>query len=224
MSPVASALASITGSCNCGTNTVVMSRTRSVHAASAPSSARASGLSNAIRSPQHRDENGPSSIVLAQSSRIGASRSGSITGIVIPTCTTAIVARRPGLTRTGSMRVMPITTTSVQHIRLTVTDITRSRAFYEGVFGWPVALEVPAGADAEIREKLWFLYEGVLYRAGEMLVGLRPVANDRFDENRAGLDHLAFLVSTKAELDAAAAHLDELGVAHEPVKDIGTSH
>ena len=119
---------------------------------------------------------------------------------------------------------MPITTTSVQHIRLTVTDITRSRAFYESVFGWPVALEVPAGADAATREKLWFLYGGVLYRAGQMLVGLRPVANDRFDENRVGLDHLAFLVSTTAELDAAAAHLDELGVAHEPVKDIGTSH
>src|SRR3954453_7527820 len=91
------------------------------------------------------------------------------------------------------MRVMPITTTSVQHIRLTVTDITRSRAFYESVFGWPGALEGPAGADAETREKLWFLYGGVLYRAGQMLVGLRPVADDRFDENRVGLDHLAFL-------------------------------
>jgi glyoxylase I family protein len=119
---------------------------------------------------------------------------------------------------------MPINTTSIQHIRLTVTDIMLSRKFYDSVFGWPVALEVPADADAETREKLRFLYDGILYRAGDLLVGLRPVANDRFDENRAGLDHLAFRVSTKAELDAAAVHLDDLGVAHEPIKDIGTSH
>src|SRR3954451_7343178 len=100
------------------------------------------------------------------------------------------------------MSVMPINTTSVQHIRLTVTDIAWSRAFYESVFGWPVALEVPADADAETREKLWFLYDGVLYRAGEMLLGLRPTTDST--KTRVGLDHLAFLVSTKAELDAAA--------------------
>ena len=100
MSPVASALASITGSCSCGTTTVVTSRTRSVHAASAPSSVTASGLSNAIRSPQHSDENGPSSMALAQALSVAASRSGSITGIVIPIRTTAILARlRAAVTR-----------------------------------------------------------------------------------------------------------------------------
>jgi glyoxylase I family protein len=119
---------------------------------------------------------------------------------------------------------MTINTSAVQHVRLTVTDIARSRTFYDNVFGWAVALQVPADADAETREKLWFLYDGVIYNTGDMLVGLRPVAQDRFDENRVGLDHLAFRVSTKADLDAAAAHLDDLGIAHEPVKDIGTAH
>jgi glyoxylase I family protein len=119
---------------------------------------------------------------------------------------------------------MTINTSAVQHVRLTVTDIARSRTFYDNVFGWPVALQVPADADADTREKLWFLYDGVIYNTGDMLVGLRPVAQDRFDENRVGLDHLAFRVSTKADLDAAAAHLDDLGIAHEPVKDIGTAH
>lgn len=122
------------------------------------------------------------------------------------------------------MRAMTINTSAVQHVRLTVTDIARSRTFYDNVFGWPVALQVPADADADTREKLWFLYDGVIYSTGDMLVGLRPVAQDRFDENRVGLDHLAFRVSTKADLDAAAAHLDDLGIAHEPVKDIGTAH
>ena len=45
-----------------------------------------------------------------------------------------------------------------------------------------------------------------------------------FDEDRVGLDHLAFRLDSTAELQAAAAHLDELGIAHEPIKDIGTSH
>ena len=56
------------------------------------------------------------------------------------------------------------------------------------------------------------------------LVGLRPVADDRFDEDRVGLDHLCLRVASKAELDAAAAHLDDLGVAHEPIKDIGQAY
>lgn len=119
---------------------------------------------------------------------------------------------------------MAINTTSIQHVRLTVTDIARSRQFYDSVFGWPAMLEVPDDADAETQEKLWFLFGGVIYRSGDMLIGLRPVADDTFDEDRVGLDHLAFGIASRAELDAAAAHLDELGIAHEPIKDIGTSY
>jgi catechol 2,3-dioxygenase-like lactoylglutathione lyase family enzyme len=116
---------------------------------------------------------------------------------------------------------MTITATGVAHVRLTVTDITRSRSFYERVFGWPVALEVPDDADDATRKQLEFLYGGVIYDLGNTLVGLRPVATDSFDENRVGLDHLAFSLADKDELDAAAAHLDAIGVRHEPVKDIG---
>jgi glyoxylase I family protein len=119
---------------------------------------------------------------------------------------------------------MAITTTSIAHIRLTVTDIARSRQFYENVFGWRVALEDPEDADGPTREALGFLFGGVIYHIGDSLVGLRPVATDRFDEDRAGLDHLAFRLNNKDELDSAAAHLDELGVAHEPVKDIGPAY
>ncbi|MGV0645643.1 VOC family protein [Mycolicibacterium sp. XJ2546] len=116
---------------------------------------------------------------------------------------------------------MAINTRSVAHVRLTVTDIERSRQFYESVFGWGVLLEIPDKADEATREALGFLFGGVIYDLGGMLVGLRPVASDRFDENRVGLDHLAFRLDSKAELDAAAEHLDALGVEHEPVKDIG---
>nr|WP_139334618.1 VOC family protein [Mycobacterium colombiense] len=119
---------------------------------------------------------------------------------------------------------MAFTSSSIAHVRLTVTDIERSRQFYESVFGWPVLIEVPENADESTRTQLSFLFGGVIYDLGGTLLGLRPVAADRFDEDRVGLDHIAFRLASKDELDSAAAHLDELGVAHEPVKDIGPSY
>jgi glyoxylase I family protein len=116
---------------------------------------------------------------------------------------------------------MPIRTSAFAHVRLTVRDIEVSRRFYDDVFALPVAFEVPDDADEQTREQLGFLYGGVIYRLGDSLLGLRPVADDRFDEDRTGLDHLAFAVGSRADLDDAAAHLDSLGVAHEGVKDIG---
>lgn len=119
---------------------------------------------------------------------------------------------------------MDFTSTSIAHVRLTVTDIERSRQFYESVFGWPVLLEVPDNADEATRNQLSFLFGGVIYDLGGTLLGLRPVAAGRFDENRVGLDHIAFRLTTRDELDSAAAHLDDLGVTHEPIKDIGPSY
>jgi glyoxylase I family protein len=109
-------------------------------------------------------------------------------------------------------------------VRLTVTDIERSRQFYESVFDWPVLLELPENADEATRNQFAFLFGGVIYDLGGTLLGLRPVAADRFHEDRCGLDHIAFRLASLDELDAAAAHLDEVGVEHEPVKDIGPSY
>jgi glyoxylase I family protein len=117
-----------------------------------------------------------------------------------------------------------LASTSIAHVRLTVTDIERSRQFYESVFDWPVLLEVPENADEATRNQFSFLYGGVIYDLGGTLLGLRPVASDRFHEDRCGLDHIAFRLASLDELDTAAAHLDEVGVEHEPVKDIGPSY
>lgn len=122
------------------------------------------------------------------------------------------------------MSGVAITTTSVAHVRLTVTDIERSRQFYESVFGWPVLFEIPDNADAATRGQLGFLFGGVIYDLGGTLIGLRPVASGRFDENCVGLDHISFRAASKAELDAAAKHLDDLSIRHEPIKDIGPSY
>ena len=116
---------------------------------------------------------------------------------------------------------MPIATQSFAHIRLTVTDIERSRAFYDDLFGLPVAVEVPADADDATREQLGFLFGGVIYRLGDSLFGLRPGGKDSFDEDRVGLDHVSFAVDSRAELDSAVALLDERGVRHDGLKDIG---
>jgi glyoxylase I family protein len=115
---------------------------------------------------------------------------------------------------------MPIATTAYSHVRLTVSDIGRSRAFYDLVFGLPVLVDLPADADPATREQLAFLFGGVIYRLGDSLFGLRPVGDDRFDENRVGLDHLCFAVEGRSDLDDAAALLDEHGIAHGGVKDI----
>jgi len=118
---------------------------------------------------------------------------------------------------------MPISIAGFAHVRLTVTDIARSRAFYEGLFNFPVAMEMPANPDDATRQAFGFLYGGVIYKVGSGLFGLRPVApvTDRFDENRVGLDHLSFAVANRADLDAAAKVLDDRAVSHGGVKDIG---
>ena len=120
---------------------------------------------------------------------------------------------------------MSIAVDGFAHVRLTVTDISRSRAFYDQVFALPVAFEVPADADEATRQQLGFLYGGVIYQLGSGLLGLRPVApdTDRFDEDRVGLDHLSFTVPDRDALQAAAARLDELGVPHGGVKDLGSA-
>jgi glyoxylase I family protein len=116
---------------------------------------------------------------------------------------------------------MAIPTAAYAHVRLTVTDIARSRSFYDDVFGLPVAVELPPDADEATKEQLSFLFGGVIYQLGDSLLGLRPVADDSFDENRVGLDHVSFAVASRDDLDDAVTTLDRLGVAHEGVKDIG---
>lgn len=116
---------------------------------------------------------------------------------------------------------MAIPTKSYSHIRLNVTDIGRSRAFYDQVFGLPVAYELPTDADATTREQLSFLFGGVIYKLGDSLFGLRPSGEDAFSEDRTGLDHVSFAVESHSDLESAKAVLDGLGVAHEGIKDIG---
>jgi glyoxylase I family protein len=111
----------------------------------------------------------------------------------------------------------------IHHLRLTVTDVARSKEFYTGLLGFDVAVESPPEGDPE-REALYpVLWGGVVMVRGGLLMGLRPVApeGDRFDEDRVGLDHLSFSVASRADLDDAVRLLDERGVAHGEIRTLG---
>ena len=106
-----------------------------------------------------------------------------------------------------------IPTGSVHHLRLTVTDVDRSRKFYTELLGFDVLVELPPG---------------VLLANGSVLVGMGPppnpeeaIDNDRFTENRVGLDHLSFAVTDRSELEKAAALLDEHNVPRGEITDLG---
>ena len=111
---------------------------------------------------------------------------------------------------------------SIHHLRLTVTDIARSREFYTSLLGFEVAVEAPASDDPKSDPTYPVLWGGVVMAKGNYLLGLRPVASkgDRFDEDRVGLDHLSFNVESRAALDDAIRLLDERGVPHGAVREL----
>ena len=110
----------------------------------------------------------------------------------------------------------------IHHLRLTVTDVARSREFYTQLLGFEIAAESPPPGDPAAEAAYPVLWGGVVMIRGNLLMGLRPVAKagDRFDEDRVGLDHLSFNVGSKAELDKAVKMFDERGVPHGPIKTL----
>lgn len=104
----------------------------------------------------------------------------------------------------------------VHHLRLTVTDIQRSRQFYTSLLGFQVAVESPPPGDPSEAETFRILFGGVVMVRGDLLMGLRPMApgGDRFDPDRVGLDHLSFSVASREDLEQAVRLFDEQGVAH----------
>ena len=110
----------------------------------------------------------------------------------------------------------------IHHLRLTVTDIQRSREFYTGLLGFTVAAEAPESENPKSDPSYPVLWGGIVMAKGNYLLGLRPVAakGDSFDENRVGLDHLSFGLQSRAALDEAIKVLDERGVPHGDVREL----
>ena len=107
-------------------------------------------------------------------------------------------------------------------MRLTVTDVARSREFYTSLLSFAIAVEAPASEDPKSDPSYPVLWGGCVMVRGNLLLGLRPVApaEDSFDPNRVGLDHLSFSVGTRAELDEAVVLFDARGVTHGEIADL----
>jgi catechol 2,3-dioxygenase-like lactoylglutathione lyase family enzyme len=105
----------------------------------------------------------------------------------------------------------------IHHVSVTVTDIERSVPWYSELLGLTKLMEEahPDGTG----------YAVVLGKPDwSMCVGLHTHPTnerERFSESRTGLDHIGFMVSGRAELDAWESRLTELGVEHSPVNDQG---
>lgn len=113
-----------------------------------------------------------------------------------------------------------VTPRGFSHVRLTVTDIHRSKAFYERLFGMPPGSDFSDQIDdPTIHDDPQRTYGGCSFTFAGQTLGLRPVApaGDRFDPDRVGLDHLSFSVGSVDELHEAARRLDESGVEHGEV-------
>jgi glyoxylase I family protein len=108
------------------------------------------------------------------------------------------------------------------HVRLTVTDIARSKAFYDQVFGWPVAIDMSGSVDEPgVRESPEHFYGGTVYQTPQgTLLGLRPVGGQPFDAEHTGLDHISFAVASRADLERAAEALSGAGIPHGEVTDL----
>ncbi len=108
------------------------------------------------------------------------------------------------------------------HVRLTVTDIARSKAFYDEVFGWPAAVDASGSVDEPgIKDSPQKFYGGTVYQTPQgTLFGLRPVGEATFDSQHTGLDHISFAVASRADLEHAATALTEAGIEHGKVNDL----
>ena len=95
----------------------------------------------------------------------------------------------------------------LHHIKVPVTNLARSRAWYERVFELKPTMEFPDD-DGVVR--------GVAYQPlGGFSLALRE--NPAVARGIAGYDPFAILLQGRADIDAWAARLDSLGVEHSPV-------
>ena len=106
----------------------------------------------------------------------------------------------------------PIPTGTINHITLTVTDRDRAREFYASVLGFHFLMEFGPK---------YLLSNGSVILA----LNLSPdpahaITDDKFDENRVGLDHVSFNVGSHDVLVQASQLLDERGISRGEIKDL----
>ncbi len=101
---------------------------------------------------------------------------------------------------------------SITHVAVTVSSLAVSVPWYTEVLGAEPVLDEDTGP-----------FRHVVYLVGTTLFGLHGfpelVSAEPFEERRPGLDHIAFGVADRSELEKWASRLDELGVQHGDILD-----
>lgn len=106
-----------------------------------------------------------------------------------------------------------IPTGAIHHIALTVTDRERSRNFYTGLLGFKFV--------TEFGPKYLLSNGAVILALATSPDASQAIPADRFNENRVGLDHVSLNVANYAELEKALKVLEQQGIPHGEIKDLG---
>jgi catechol 2,3-dioxygenase-like lactoylglutathione lyase family enzyme len=110
---------------------------------------------------------------------------------------------------------LPMPGRRIQHVDLAVSDVDRSLTFY-------LDLLEPLGMMEEERYPTYRGTEDVVYLSfGDEWLGLRPADDGTHRYDGVGLEHLAFEVDTKEEVDGAHQRCSRRGdrIHHPPEED-----
>jgi catechol-2,3-dioxygenase len=100
------------------------------------------------------------------------------------------------------------------HVAITVRDLSVSTPWYEALLEAEPVLD--EDTDPDFHHTVYLLENGTLF--GLHQHG-QPAPQEQFSEYRVGLDHVAFGVENRGELEKWVRRLDELGIAHGGIKD-----
>ena len=98
----------------------------------------------------------------------------------------------------------------VHHVKFPVSDLERSRIWYEEVFGCRVELEFRDEPDGPVRGLAFEPISGVMICLRENAAAAAGIA---------GFDPVSFAIRDRASADRWVEHLDRLGIDHSPVID-----
>jgi glyoxylase I family protein len=101
------------------------------------------------------------------------------------------------------------------HIDLTVSDCDRAAQWWQDVLGFTLVHQARSET-FEVRTLVHPSGLGVTVMTHD-----GTAKDDVFDEERVGLDHLAFRVSDRSELQQWATHFDAKGATHTGIIDTG---
>ena len=102
---------------------------------------------------------------------------------------------------------------SIHHVALTVTDLDASVPWYENVFGITYQMDTlhAGGVGKILADESW-----------QLMIALHrhdTAAGEPFSETRTGLDHVGFMLPSRADLQTWQHHLEDNGVQRSAAAD-----